>query len=178
MSNDKKGKSLFAMIFGTTGKPKDVKPEGGFIQNNYGNHVDNNHGTVTQVGGGSSSFKTGMVFGAPRTLTVNGRQYTGRSVTQKGGRIFVDDRDVTDEVEAPTNAREITIVVQGDVEKLEAYGDQRITIDGDVGSIETTSGSIDIKGIVTGNVASMSGPIVCGKVSGSVKSVSGPIQAG
>ncbi|RZJ86743.1 MAG: hypothetical protein EOO60_13055 [Hymenobacter sp.] len=172
MSSDKKGKSLLATLFGKGNTPPGGTP---IPSVNYGNHVGSNHGTVTQIGGGSSSSstKSGMVFDEVSTITVNGREFTGRKIEQQDGRILVDGRDVTDEVGAP--ARELLIVVQGDVSKLEVHGGQRVTVNGNAGSVTTTTGPIEVKGDVTGSVESVSGSITCGKVSGSVKTVTGSI---
>lgn len=173
MSTDKKGKSLFGWLFGDsndTEKPSAAKPT-----HNYGNHVGTNHGIVTQVGGGTSgSYTSALVLGEKKTLTVNGRQFEGRTVEQKNGRIFVDGHDVTDEVKIATN--QIIVVVQGDVSKLEAQGIQQLTVSGNAGAITSTHGRIEIKGDVSGSVESISGPITCGKVGGSVESKNGPIS--
>jgi hypothetical protein len=173
MSSDKKGKSLFAKLFGAGSKRPDERTQSA----NYGNHVGSNHGTVTQIGGGnsSSSTKSGMVFDEPRTINVNGRDFTGRKIEQQDGRILVDGRDVTDEIASPAPARELLIVVQGDVSKLEVYGSQRVTVNGNAGSVSTTSGLIEITGDVLGSAESVSGSITCGKVSGNVKTVTGAI---
>lgn len=177
MKDPKKGKSLFEMIFGTAPKLKDVQPKGGFMQSNYGNHVGTNHGTIMQVGNDTMGSKVSSTsFGSKRTLTINGKEFKGQKIEQRGGRFFVDGRDVTDEVGANVSAGQIVIVVQGEVKKLEAYGSQQITVEGNAGSISSKSGTITVQGDVTGSVDSVTGTITCGKVSGNVHTVNGTIQ--
>ncbi|RZK31176.1 MAG: hypothetical protein EOO63_04845 [Hymenobacter sp.] len=137
----------------------------------YGNHVGISHGTVTQVGHGSSM----VVMGGPNnTVNINGKSYTGRKIEQRNGRIFVDDRDVTDEVGVGIEHRAFNITIQGTVERIENC--DQVTVNGNASKVKTVSGAIEITGDVTGDVESVSGSIHCGKVAGKVKTVSGDIK--
>jgi hypothetical protein len=127
-----------------------------------GNFVGHNSGTVTQT-----------TFGGQTTLSINGKTYTGSKIKQKDGRVFVDGKDVTDEV----GLAQLVVLVQGNVEKLEIQGPGTITVTGNAGSVRGVSGKISVAGDVSGSVESISGDIKCGKVAGSVKTLSGDIKA-
>lgn len=88
----------------------------------------------------------------------------------KNNRVFVDGKDVT------PDQKEITIVVNGNVNKIEVDACQKVSITGDAGSVKTMSGDIDISGKVTGSVSTMSGDVDCGDIGGSVSTMSGDIK--
>ncbi len=103
---------------------------------------------------------------------INGATITGgRSINIRNGRVIVDGKDVT------PDAKEINITVSGNVDKLEADACQKISVTGDVGSIKTMSGDVDVAGNVQGSVSTMSGDIDCGEsIGGSVSTMSGDIK--
>lgn len=107
------------------------------------------------------------------TVIVNGVviQTSGRgNVTVRGSRIIVDGKDVT------PDSKEINIVVNGNIEKVEVDACDRISVTGDVGNIHAQSGDVDVTGNVTGSVQTMSGDVDCGNISGSVSTMSGDIK--
>jgi hypothetical protein len=83
--------------------------------NNSGFAVGTNYGTVTQNGYSSSV----VTLGESNTVIINGTTFTftGRKVEQRNGRVFVDDRDVTDEIGEGPRAFKVTI--QGNVDRVE-----------------------------------------------------------
>ncbi len=116
-------------------------------------------------------------------ILINGRRYTGSSVTMRDGQIIIDGKAVNedepkDATGKPIVYRDCTIVVEGDV-----TGDLRlemgiIKVAGNVGgSISTASGSVTIeKGDVGGSATSMSGNVtVGGDCRGTPSSMSGNV---
>lgn len=99
------------------------------------------------------------------------RSRGGRVITVHNGRVIVDGKDVTPE------AKEINISVNGNVEKIEADACQKISVTGDVGSVATQSGDVDVGGSVRGSVQTMSGDVECGgNIGGSASSMSGDVR--
>ena len=96
---------------------------------------------------------------------------TARNITISNGQVIIDGKDVT------PDAKEISITVEGDVDKLEADACQTISVTGDVGNVKTLSGDVTVGGNVKGSVQTMSGDIACdGSIKGSTSSMSGNIR--
>ena len=105
------------------------------------------------------------------TISINGVNITGSgNIVVANGKVFANGKDVTPET------KEINIVVNGNVEKLQVDCCSKVSISGDVVNIKTQSGDVDIYGNVNGSVQTMSGDIDCGKISGSVSIMSGDIK--
>lgn len=108
------------------------------------------------------------------TIVINGVviQGSGRNnnVTIRGTRVIIDGKDVT------PDAKEINIVVNGSIEKIEADACDKISVTGDVGNIRTQSGDVDVSGNVSGSVQTMSGDVDCGNIAGSVSTMSGDVK--
>lgn len=97
----------------------------------------------------------------------------GKNLSIAGDKVYVDGKLVTDLSGIKSN--NITVHVYGDVGDLKAPGD--VSVEGDVGSITTTTGDVTVSGTVTGNCKSTSGDInVGGDVTGSCTTVSGDIK--
>jgi hypothetical protein len=106
------------------------------------------------------------------TIKINGITITGSNIVNINGRVLVDGKDIT------PDAKEITISVNGNIEKLEAAACLKISVTGDVGRIKTLSGDVEVSGSVNGNVETMSGDVDCGgSIAGSVKTISGDIKS-
>lgn len=106
------------------------------------------------------------------TVVINGVTITGgRQIVIRNGRVIVDGKDVT-----PTDVKEISISVHGNVDRLEADVCQKISVTGDVGNIATQSGDVEVSGQVKGSVQTMSGDVDCGSIGGSVSTMSGEIK--
>ena len=106
-------------------------------------------------------------------IVINGIVTTGRrSVIIRNGKITVDGTDVT------PDAKEIAIVVEGNIERLEADVCQKITVTGDVGSVTTVNGDVEVGGSVKGAIQTISGDVRCsGSINGSVNTISGDIRS-
>ena len=104
-------------------------------------------------------------------INVNGKNYSGRSITITNGKVIIDGNNVT------PDGKEIKIAVQGDIDILEVDVCETVYVEGTVGQIKTSTGDVKVKGnIVAGNVKTMSGDITCLNVSGDVKTMSGDIK--
>ena len=106
-----------------------------------------------------------------RNVSINGMVIStgGRNIIVSGNKVLIDGIDVT------PDAKEIKIEVQGDIDKLEVDNCESILVIGNVKSLSTLSGDVNIKGNVEGTVSSVSGDVRCNNVGGSVQTVSGNI---
>jgi hypothetical protein len=104
------------------------------------------------------------------TITINSKSVSGRNIVVVNGRVIVDGKDETPE------SKEINIVVTGDVEKLEVDACSKIEVNGNVHNVKTLSGDVEISGVVSGNVQTMSGDVKCGDIGGSVSTMSGDVK--
>jgi hypothetical protein len=120
-------------------------------------------------------------------IIINGKSYNGNSVSISNGKIIIDGNNVT-----PENAKQISIVVNGDIdnlnvdycEKIEVAGNVatlqstsgNVDVKGDANSIQTTSGDVDVEGNIKGSVTTMSGDVDCQNIGGTVKTMSGDIK--
>ena len=86
------------------------------------------------------------------------------------GKVYADGTDVT------PDSKEISITIEGNLEHLEVDYCSKISIKGDVGSIKSASGDIDITGNVNSGIQTASGDVECSDVHGSIKSMSGDIS--
>lgn len=112
----------------------------------------------------TASFSSG-------TVCINGKTYVGgKSISVQGNKVFIDGKDQT------PDAKEISIKVIGNIEQLEIDYANSVTIEGQVGAIQSGSGDITIKGSVSGSIQSGSGDIYCDEVTGDVRSGSGDIS--
>jgi hypothetical protein len=107
-------------------------------------------------------------------ITINGSIFSGdvsgSSLVVMNGKVFVNGKEVT------PDGKEINIVVQGNIEKLEVGACSKITITGDVNDVKTQSADVEISGHVNGNIQTMSGDVDCGNVGGSIKTMSGDVK--
>lgn len=109
------------------------------------------------------------------TVEINGTviQISGRNnVTIRNGQVIVNGKDVT------PNAKEINIVINGPVDKLEVDTCNKIEVTGDVTGIKTTTGNVAITGSVSGSVQTTLGNVTCGDVMSSVDTTLGDVNCG
>ena|ERR1035437_3204031 len=108
------------------------------------------------------------------TITINGNtisgNLSGRNISITNNKIIIDGVDVT------PDSKEINITVSGNIEKLSADCCNKIQVTGDVGSVKTQSGDVEITGNVNGSIQSMSGSVDCGNVSGNISTMSGSVK--
>jgi len=105
------------------------------------------------------------------TISINGITIQGnRNVVISNGKIMINGKDVT------PNSKEINIVINGDVDKLEVDCCNKVSVTGSVKNIITKSGDIEVTGDVDGNIQTMSGDVDCGHVQGSISTMSGDVK--
>lgn len=107
-----------------------------------------------------------------QTININGqvfRNAEGGSMSVVNGRVFINGKDCT------PDAKEINISITGDVDSVSVDCCNKLTIEGHVNEVKTTSGDIEC-GNVSGNVKTTSGDIECHNVFGNVSTVSGDIK--
>ncbi len=103
-------------------------------------------------------------------ININGKIYNGNRVSISNNKIIIDGVDQT------PDSKVINIEITANVEKLQVDHANRISVKGDVGSISTQSGDVDISGNVAGSVSTMSGDVDCGTIGGSASTMSGDIK--
>lgn len=129
-----------------------------------GDYVGINH-----KGGNSMGFDLKVSKGS---TTINGRTYTGGSISIMGDGTVIIDGVVQ---EGAQLVGPINVTVNGDVESLRTVSGD-ITVNGSTGSIQSTSGNVQVGGDVSGNVQTVSGDVSCNKVEGGARTVSGDIK--
>lgn len=79
------------------------------------------------------------------TVIVNGKSYTfsGSNISIRNGDIIANGKSIV-----ITEDKVITININGNIENLEVDNCNSISVVGQVGSIETTNGDVDISGNV------------------------------
>lgn len=106
------------------------------------------------------------------TIVINGVTIRdGRNIMVCNGRVIVDGKDIT------PDAKDISISVNGNIDRIEADICQKISVTGDVGSVATQSGDVEVGGNIKGSVQTMSGNVDCsGSVAGNISTMSGKIK--
>lgn len=105
------------------------------------------------------------------TIVINGRKFSGKSVSITNGKIVIDGKPVDSDI----SEKEINVTIEGNCENVE-NGSGYITVKGDVlGFVRAGSGNINC-GDVKGSVSTGSGDVKCGKVEGGVSTGSGDIK--
>ncbi len=104
------------------------------------------------------------------TVTINGKTYSGNNIVVSNNKVIVDGKDIT------PDSKQININVEGNITDLKVDCCDKISIKGNVGSANSSSGDISIDGNVSGGVQTMSGDIKCGNIGGSVSTMSGDIK--
>ena len=103
-------------------------------------------------------------------IIINGKSYSGNNLRITNNKVYIDG------VLQGDDSKVITIVVNGNINTIEADTCETITINGDCGSIETTNGDVDVTNQVTGNIKTTNGNVNCGTVLGGVKTTNGNIK--
>ncbi|MFH0289474.1 hypothetical protein ACGRSR_17925 [Vibrio owensii] len=105
------------------------------------------------------------------TIKVNGLTITGvsgRNIVINDGKVIVDGKDVT------PDSKEISIAIEGNVERLQADVCAQVAVSGDVGNISTQSGDVQCTQ-VGGSVSTMSGDVICSSIAGNASTMSGDV---
>lgn len=121
----------------------------------------------------------GSQFSASGTVVINGRSYSGKNVSIRNNKVYVDGvlADGGGQVAATT----FDVRIEGPVTAPVTLTNGTLTITGEVsGGVRTTSGDVVIHGnVAAGDVASTSGGVeVDGDVHGDASTISGNIVAG
>ncbi len=104
-------------------------------------------------------------------VIMNGREYSGRSVTILNNRVFVDG------VETTPDAKEINISVKGDLDNLSVDCCKELNVSSSVISkIITTSGDVTVSKGEISSITTTSGDVRCKDVIGDVRTVSGNVE--
>jgi hypothetical protein len=121
------------------------------------------------------------------TISINGQSFTGNNIQIKNNKIFVDG----EEVNPDDKAKVINISINGMVNNVTIDHCHDVEIDGNVDSVNTSSGDISISGSASaiynnsgdvlvsgdihGEVITTSGDVKCKNIVGDIKTVSGDI---
>lgn len=108
-------------------------------------------------------------FTSNGSVNIDGRTFSGRSITISGNKVMVDGVEQDGEL-----VGNINVAIVGGVQSFE-LGAGQVEIQGAVGSVNTMSGSVTC-GNVSGDVGTMSGSVSCGHVAGKVSTMSGSIR--
>ena len=98
-----------------------------------------------------------------------------RTIVNKDGKTFVDGKPIEELDLGNFTDKEINIYITGDIDKLEVDCCNKIEVNGQVRKVDTTSGDVEVKGDVTGDIETLSGDINCGSVGGDISTMSGDI---
>lgn len=106
-------------------------------------------------------------------VTINGKTYTGGSISISRGKVKIDGKDYT-----PGDEKKINILIQGDIDYLEVDVAEKVGVNGKVKTLKTQSGDVEIRDNVVGSVTTQSGDVkVGGTINGDVKTMSGDVNA-
>lgn len=103
-------------------------------------------------------------------ITINGNTFSGTNIIVTNGKVLINGKDVT------PDSKEINISVVGNIEHLKVDACNKVSVEGNVQSISTQSGDVEVSGDVDGSISTISGDVDCGHVKGSVSTMSGDIK--
>lgn len=117
-------------------------------------------------------------------ININGKQYTGNSITIRNGQVIIDgqsvnfdDKVINISVEGSIDSVNVdycsSLSVKGDVKTLTTSSGDVVV--GNVTMIKTSSGDVEVSGNVSGDISTVSGDVECGHVAGKVSTISGDI---
>lgn len=73
---------------------------------------------------------------------INGTTYSGKNVGVVNGKVKIDGKDVT------PNGKQINILVEGDINELSVDSAEKIGVNGNVNTLTSTNGNVDVNGHV------------------------------
>lgn len=112
------------------------------------------------------------ILKAGSSINIDGRSFSGKSVTITGDQVYVDGVLQDGKLVGP-----ISITITGDVQSLDCAA-ATVEVIGNAGKVTTMSGDVNVGVSVTGDVETMSGSVTCGDVGGDVETMSGSIRMG
>lgn len=95
-----------------------------------------------------------------------------KSMVIKGGKIYINGSEQV----IPSDHQEITINIQGDVERLEVEQCEKIHIHGNAGRVKVNCGSVDVTGDIKGDANVNCGNIHCQSIEGDASTTMGDIH--
>lgn len=104
------------------------------------------------------------------SVIINGKTYVGNNIIVSNGKIMIDGKNIT------SDDKVINITVNGDIDSLKVDTCNKLELIGNVTSINTVSGDVDINGNVNGSIQTVSGDVNCNNVGGSINTLSGDIK--
>lgn len=104
------------------------------------------------------------------SITIDGRTFKGNNVSIIGNKVVIDGVEQSGEL-----VGNIRITVNGNVDNIETTSGD-IEVRGAVGEVETTSGDVIVHSNISGSVKTMSGDVTAGSIGGNVKTMSGDIK--
>ena len=93
----------------------------------------------------------------------------GNNVSIINNKIFVDGKEIG------TEEKEINIIVEGNLDKLEVDCCNSIKVNGVTKDVEVSNGNITISGDVKGNVNNINGNIIAKVINGNCETKNGDI---
>lgn len=103
-------------------------------------------------------------------IIINGKTYTGNSVSINNNKIVIDGKTLVNE-----ESKTINILIEGNVDNLQVDACEKVLVNGFVNSLSTMSGNVDC-GNVNQNVKTQSGNVKCENIGGDVSTQSGNIK--
>lgn len=115
--------------------------------------------------------KMGIFSSSKSTITVNGKTYQGNNVKISNNKVYIDGvlQDTEDQ-------KRINITVNGNIDKLQVDACNEVFVTGDVSTLKTMYGDVEIGGSVSGSIKTMSGDVNCGTVGGDISTMSGDVK--
>jgi hypothetical protein len=122
-------------------------------------------------------------------IVINNKSYSGQNISVSRNRIYIDGIEITDS--SISDAKEINISVNGDINELSVDACNSIEITGNVNKATSGSGDINCASIlngartgsgdiesdlISGDVSTGSGDVKCTTITGSVRTGSGDIK--
>ena len=103
-------------------------------------------------------------------ITINGKTFEGDSISISNNKVTIDGNEIK------VDEKEINILVEGSINNITLDHCNKFGVAGNVKTISTMSGDVDVTGDVTGNVSTMSGDVDCGNVGGKIDTMSGDVK--
>lgn len=104
-------------------------------------------------------------------IIINGASYIGSSISINNNNIQINGETIQ------LNDKQINIEINGNIDDLKVDYCQNFKITGDVNSIQSGSGDINVSGSINGNVQTGSGDVECeGSIAGNVNTGSGDVK--
>lgn len=106
-------------------------------------------------------------------ININGMSFSGQNISIKNNQIYIDGKRIDEQFE---EQKTFNITVDSPVSKLEVDNAESIEIKGDVGTVKSTNGNVNISGTVSGDVKTVNGNVKAASIEGDVRTVNGNIR--